>query len=95
VARNAAGPLPPRWSGAGVSGGSARPHFAARGTVDDAEELTDRQLDSQLEPGLQLFPAPCVHADVAVAPALAAMDKQRAAAVIQISFGERQRFLDA
>jgi hypothetical protein len=52
-------------------------------------------LDSQLEPGLQLFPAPGVHSDFAAASALAAMDKQRAAAVTQISFGARRRFLDA
>jgi hypothetical protein len=77
------------------SGASARPHFAARGTVDDAEERTAGQLHSQLEPGLQLFPAPRVPSDFAAASALAATDKQRAAAVIQISFGERQRFLDA
>jgi hypothetical protein len=42
-----------------------------------------------------LFPSPCVHPDLAAAPALAVSDEQRAAAVIEIAFGERERFLDA
>ncbi|MGH2741750.1 MAG: hypothetical protein ACRDN8_04530 [Thermoleophilaceae bacterium] len=63
--------------------------------MDDAEQRTDGQLESPLEPQLQFFPAPRVHTDVAAASALAATDKQRAAAVIQIGFGERERFLDA
>jgi len=74
---------------------STRPGSAVRGTVDDAEERPDRQLDSPLKPRLQLLPAPCVHTDLAAASALAATDEQRAAAVIQISFGKRERFLDA
>jgi hypothetical protein len=52
-------------------------------------------MNSQLEPRLQFFPAPRVHTDLAAASALAATDSQRAAVVIQIRFGERERFLNA
>jgi hypothetical protein len=68
---------------------------AARGAVDDAEQWTDRELGPQLEPGLQFFPSRCVHADLAAAPALSATNQQRAATVIEIAFGESERFLDA
>jgi hypothetical protein len=55
----------------------------------------DRHLEPHVEPGLQLSPAPGVHADLASAAALAAADEQRAAALVKISLGERERFLDA
>jgi hypothetical protein len=78
------------------AGGGARPRSAAAGrTVDDAEEWPDGQFDSELEPGLQFFPAPRVHSQFAAAAALATVDKQRAAAVVQVGFGERERFLDS
>jgi hypothetical protein len=38
---------------------------------------------------------PGVHADLASAAALAAPDEQRAAALVKIGLGERERFLDA
>src|SRR5215204_5415400 len=68
---------------------------AARRAVDDAEQQTDRELGPQLEPGLQFFPSPRVHADLATAPALAAPDQERTAAWIEIALGERERLLDA
>jgi len=68
---------------------------AACRTVDDAQQRPDRQLEPHVEPGLQLSPAPGVHADLASAAALAAADEQRAAALVKISLGERERFLDA
>jgi hypothetical protein len=46
-------------------------------------------------PGVELFPAPCLHADLAAASALAAPDQERAAAVIEVAFGESERFLDS
>jgi hypothetical protein len=42
----------------------------------------------------ELVPAPRVHADLAATPALGATHEQRAAPMIEIAFGERQRFLD-
>ena len=43
----------------------------------------------------QLLPRPLVHADFAASAALAASDEERAAAVVEIELGERQRFPDA
>jgi hypothetical protein len=63
--------------------------------VDDAEQRADRELAPHVKSGLELFPSPCVHADLATAPALAAPDQQRATALIEIAFGESERFLDA
>ena len=68
---------------------------ATRRTADDAEERPDGQLESELEPGLEFVPSPRVHSDLAPAPALAAPDQQRAAAVIEIGFDECERLLDA
>jgi hypothetical protein len=68
---------------------------SACGTGDDAQLRPDRQLTAQLEPGLQLFPRPTVHADFAPATALTAPHKQRAAGLVQVAFGEFSRFVDA
>jgi len=77
------------------SRGGARPRSPARGAVDHAEERPDRQLQTQLEPCLQLLPAPGVHADLAAPTALAATDEQGATAPIEIALGKGERFLDA
>jgi len=53
-------------------GGDTGPLAAARRTVDDAEQRSDRKLEPQLEPGLELFPAPRIHPDLAAPAALAA-----------------------
>ena len=68
---------------------------AARRAVDDAEQGTDRELAPHVKPAVELFPSPCVHADLATASALAAPDQQRATTLVEIAFGERERFLDA
>ena len=77
------------------SRGGVGPVMAMRRTVDDAEQRPDGKPDSQLEPRLELLPAPRVHADLAAASALAAPDEQRAPAVIKVGFGKRKRLLDA
>ena len=51
-------------------------------------------MTSQLEPGLQLLPRPSVHADFTPATALAAPHEQRAARLVEITFGEFQRLVD-
>jgi hypothetical protein len=56
---------------------------------------TGRQLAPRLEPGLELFPSRCVHADLAAASALAAPDRERAATLIEIAFGQSERLLYA
>jgi hypothetical protein len=66
----------------------------ARRPLDDAQEWADRKLASQLEPRLQLLPRPTVHADLAPAPALTAPHEKRAAGLVEIAFGQLQRFVD-
>jgi hypothetical protein len=68
---------------------------SARRAVDDAQQRTDRELAAHVKPGLELFPAPRVHPDLAAAPSLAAPDQQRAATLIEVGLGERERFLNA
>jgi hypothetical protein len=77
------------------AGGRGCPRSAAGRSVDDAEQRADGKLNAELEPGLEFLPAPVVHADFAAASALAAADEQRAAALIEIGLGERERFVDA
>jgi hypothetical protein len=43
---------------------------------------------------LELLPAPAVHADLAASAAFAAPDEHGAAALIEIAFGELERFPD-
>jgi hypothetical protein len=40
------------------------------------EQRTDRELAPHVKPGLELLPSPCVHADLATAPALPAPDQE-------------------
>jgi hypothetical protein len=49
---------------------------------------------AQVEPRLQLVPAPGIHADLAPPAALATPHRQRAAALIEVGLGERECFLD-
>src|SRR3954452_1205676 len=51
--------------------------------------------DADGQPLLQLFPGPIVHADFAAAAALAAADEDCAAAGVEVSLRERERFVDA
>src|SRR4051812_9820281 len=68
---------------------------ASRRPVDDAEQRTDGEVDAEVQPRLELSPAPVVHADLSALSALAAADEQRAASLIEVRLGERERFLDA
>jgi hypothetical protein len=77
------------------SGCRTGPVPASRGSVDDAEQRTDRKLDSQLEPRAKLLPGPFVHADLAASSALGVADEQCAAAVIEVGFGEAEGFLNS
>jgi hypothetical protein len=68
---------------------------AAADAVDDAQQWPHGQLKPQVEPRLQLVPAPGIHADLAPPAALATPHQQCAAALIEVGLGERERFLDA
>jgi hypothetical protein len=73
----------------------ARPEAAAGRAVDDAEQRSGRQLDARGEPGLQLLPAPGVHADLAPTAALAAAHEQRTSPRVEVALAQRERLLDA
>jgi hypothetical protein len=47
------------------------------------------------QPLVELFPGPVVHADFAAAAALAAADEHCAAAGVEVSLCERERFVNA
>src|SRR5215210_1018606 len=76
------------------AGGAGCPRPSACRTADDAEQRSDRQLDSGLEPWFELLPGPVVHPHLAAAAALAASDQQRSAAPVEVGLGERERLAD-
>jgi hypothetical protein len=88
---------------AGLFGGpvelGADPGWCARTSAcrasKDAEERADRQAGADLEPGLELVPCPAVHSDLATFASLAVPDEDRAAIMIQVGFGERERLTDS
>jgi hypothetical protein len=71
-----------------------RPWPSMGRTVDDAEQRSGRQLDTRLQPRVELRPGPIVHADLAAPRSLPAPDEQRSATPIEVAFGERERLMD-
>jgi hypothetical protein len=53
--------------------------------VHDAQQSADRQRGAQVQPWLDLLPAPAVHADLAPLAALAASHEDRAGAAVKIA----------
>jgi len=72
-----------------------RPWPTAGRAADDAEERPDRQLFADLEPWVELLPAPAVHADLAALAALAAAHENRATTRVKIAFGQRKRLTES
>jgi hypothetical protein len=66
----------------------------ARGSVQDAEERTDRQALAQLNPWLQLLPGPAVHTNLAALAALSVPNEDRASNKVKVGLSERERFAD-
>jgi hypothetical protein len=62
--------------------------------VDHAEERADRKLSPEVLPGLELFPGPGVHPDLAPLVALPTADKHSPAAWVHVALGQRERFAD-
>src|SRR3954451_24585032 len=71
------------------------PRATLRAAVDHAEQRPDGHLLAGMQPRLELFEAPVVHADLAAPAALTASDEDRPAPAVEIEFGEIERFLDA
>jgi hypothetical protein len=61
---------PPKFS----TNRRGRPRPATGRSVDDPEQRTDRQLDSKLEPAVEMLKAPVVHPDLAALITLAMAD---------------------
>jgi len=76
------------------SRGRVGPVSPARGSGDDAEQRSNRELEACVEPRLELLPAPCVHTDFAAPSALAVVDEQRATPLVKVGFAQRERSLD-
>ncbi len=70
------------------------PRSPAGGTVDDAEERAERQLEPLGDPRGQLLPPPVIHPNLSATAALAVSDKQRPAARVQIALVEIERLLN-
>jgi hypothetical protein len=80
------------------------PHASARGGLAqfraraglagrDAQQRTDRELDTRGEPGLEFVPGPVVHADLTATAALAATHQHRAAPRIEVRLAEWERLV--
>nr|WP_249019304.1 hypothetical protein [Conexibacter sp. S30A1] len=90
-------PDPGGGSGAvqlGANAGGAAPS-ASRGSVQDAEERSDRQGLAQLDPWLELVPRPAVHPDLPALAALALTHEDRPTDGVKVCFGERERLADS
>src|SRR5215212_5821743 len=79
-------------SGGGLTKFLARrgvgPVPSTRRSGEDAEQRSDWKLEPSLKPGLQLLPAPGVHADLASAATFAVTHEHGPAAWVEINFGE-------
>src|SRR5690242_9516777 len=62
--------------------------------AQNAEQRADWQAGADLEPGLELLPGPAVHSNLASFASLPVANEDRAAIMVQVSFGERQRLAD-
>lgn len=62
--------------------------------VDYAEQSSDWQIGSDLEPWLQLIPGPAIHPDLAALAALPASYQDGAAQAVKIRLGKIQRLAD-
>src|SRR5918992_6194688 len=77
------------------AGRGGRPRTSERRAADDAEQRPDWEFDADVQPWLDLLPAPVVHADLAAAAAFATTDEKRAAAWVEIGLADSERLVDA
>ena len=77
------------------AGGRGMPRATLRAAVDHAQQRPDRHRLARLQPRLELFEAPVVHADFAALSAFAAADEHGTAPAVEVELGQIERFLDA
>jgi hypothetical protein len=77
-----------------LASGRGFPATSGGRAADHAQQRSDRQRRSDLEPGLELIPRPSIHADLPPAPALATANQDRATRRIKVGLGEVKRFAD-
>jgi hypothetical protein len=70
------------------------PRPASRRTTDYAEERSDWHCDAELEPRVEMLPAPAVHTDLAAFTAFPAANNDAATYGVEVALGERERFAD-
>ncbi len=63
-------------------------------SVDDAQQRADGQLHPAFQPGLELLPAPAVHARLAALAALTLPHEKAPARNVEVAFGEGERLAD-
>jgi hypothetical protein len=64
-----------------------RPRTTLRRTVDHTKQRSDAQGEAEAEPGVDLFPRPPIHADLAALAAFASADEDRAAVSVEVTLG--------
>jgi hypothetical protein len=75
--------------------GGGVPGATSRAAVDDAEQRADGRRLARLQPRLELFEAPVVHADLAAAATLAATHKHRPTPRVEVNLRQIERLLDS
>ncbi len=76
------------------AGGCGGPGPAAGGSVDHAQQPTDRQHDAVSQPCVELLEPEPVHAGLASLIAFAVSDQQRPSVLVDVGLAQRERFGD-
>jgi hypothetical protein len=76
------------------TGCGGRPRTTAGGSVDHAEQRPARHLDAMLQPGVEVFEPPIVHAYLAAPLAFPVADQQGPAALVDVGLGQCEGFGD-
>src|SRR5450755_3872363 len=74
--------------------GGRGPRATAGWAVDDAEQRPDRELETVLEPAVQVLEPPVVHPDLTTTIALTVADQHRPAGRVHVGLGQGQRLGD-
>jgi hypothetical protein len=76
------------------SSGGWRPRASGCRTPDDAEKRTDGHRGADLDPAVDVFPRPGIHAGLASAAALASADEDAASLSVEVALREGEGLAD-